>query len=239
MKWVLILIVLSIALGCLQTQPIVEDKKPEVWIEIHDVSPGWQYWRLEQVLNVTEKYPDAYSKVVLFVIPNHANSTPIYAYPEYIQLLKVLSAKGHIIGLHGYAHPTPPKYEFNCTLEEAQHLLHKARWEFESAGLKFPTYFAPPGWQTSLEVSTYINAMFDYVYYGNYTKTPDGLKPYTSHEYTWYADNSSLSLTNAKKDYLESKEVFRLTIHLEAANTEEGLIFLDEFLGWIEKGEHD
>jgi predicted deacetylase len=224
------ILLLMLAAGCLQGEQV---KQPELWIEIHDVSPGWKYWRLEQILNVTEKYPNAYSKVVLFVIPNHANTTPLQAYPEYVQKLKSLEGKGYILGDHGYAHPTQ-KYEFNTSAEEAQRLIARAKNEFEMAGLKFPEYFAPPGWVTSPQVAAYLNSEFEYVFYANFTKTLSGVKPYASHEYTWFIENSTLALEKARKEYSETREVFRLTIHLEAANKEEGLKFLDEFLKWVE-----
>jgi predicted deacetylase len=219
--------------GCLHSGEPEVAENPEVWIEIHDVSPGWKYWRVEEILEVIERHPTAYSRVVLFIIPNHANITPLYAYPEFVQELKALEDRGYILGCHGYAHPTPPELEFNVSLEEAEELLRKARSEFEKAGLDFPAYFAPPGWQASPEVSSYLDEIFDYVYYGDHLSTPQGVKPYTSNEYTWQDENLTLALEEAKKTYSQTKEVFRLTVHVGRADTENGLMFLDEFLGSI------
>lgn len=210
-------------------------EEPEVWIEIHDVSPAWKYWRLEQILNVTETHPQAYSKVVLFVIPNHGDMLPLRAYPDFTHHLQLLADKGYIIGVHGYSHIVLEKYEFNTTLIQAKVLIDNAKKEFEDSGMKLPNYFAPPGWITSPEVSTYLKENFDYVYYGDYVVTPSGTVQYVSHEYTAFTENATASLIQAKKDFLETDEdVFRLTIHLYSANTEEGLKFLDEFLKWVE-----
>ncbi|MBI5253732.1 MAG: DUF2334 domain-containing protein [Euryarchaeota archaeon] len=230
-----ILLFLILAAGCLQGEQTKEQQvKPELWIEIHDVSPGWKYWRLEQVINITEKHRSAFSKAVLFVIPNHANATPLYAYSEYVQQLKSLEARGYILGLHGYAHPTPPPFEMNVSHERTTVLISAGFAEFEKVNLSKPRYFAPPGWITSPEASAYLNSEFDYVFYANFTKTPNGIKPYASHEYTWFTENATLALEKARKEYSEAKNVFRLTIHLEAANKEEGMKFLGEFLKWVE-----
>lgn len=231
-----ILLFLILAAGCLQGEQTKEQqvRQPELWIEIHDVSPGWKYWRLEQVINITESHRGAFSKAVLFVIPNHANATPLYAYPEYVQQLKALEARGYILGLHGYAHPTPPPFEMNVSHERTTVLVSSGFAEFEKVNLSKPRYFAPPGWITSPEASAYLNSEFNYVFYANFTKTPNGIKPYASHEYTWFTENATLALEKARKEYSEAKNVFRLTIHLEAANKEEGLKFLGEFLKWVE-----
>lgn len=228
--------------GCIQSaqnetkvSESINLKPPELWIEIHDVSPGWKYWRLEQVINITEKHRSAFSKAVLFVIPNHANATPLYAYPEYVQQLKSIEARGYILGLHGYAHFTPPPFEMNVSREKAIALVNAGLKEFEKVNLSKPRYFAPPGFVASPEAADYLEAAFDYVYYSNTTKTPQGIKKYTSHEYTWYSSNASAALEGAKKDYLQTREIFRLTIHLEAGNTPESLAFLDAFLAWVER----
>ncbi len=227
-----LLLFLILAAGCLQGEQV---RQPELWIEIHDVSPGWKYWRLEQVINITEKHRSTFSKAALFVIPNHANATPLYAYPEYVQQLKALEARGYILGLHGYAHPTPPPFEMNVSHESAKVLISSGFAEFEKVNLSKPRYFAPPGFVTSPEVASYLEATFDYVYYANTTKTPQGIKKYASHEYTWYNSNTSAALESAKKDYLQTREVFRLTIHLEAGNTPQSLSFTEEFLAWVER----
>lgn len=232
-----ILIAILLINGCLRFPKEAKthgSEPPEVWLEIHDVSPGWKYWRLEQLINITEKHRDAFSKAVLFVIPNHAGATPLNSYPEYVRQLKLLETKGYVLGLHGYAHPTPPIYEMNVSQAVAIQLINASLEEFQKANLTEPRYFAPPGWVVSPEAERYLNSAFDYVYYAQAMKTPQGIRNYTSHEYTWYTSNATSSMQNATREFLQTNGVFRLTIHLEAGNTPQGLMFIDEFLAWIE-----
>lgn len=201
----------------------------QLWIEIHDVSPGYGYGKLEEILNIVEKYPNAYSKVVLFVIPNHGNATPLHKYPEFAEKLKKLEEKGYLLGVHGYAHEEPlKKFEFDCDVERAELLLGAARHEFEASGMRFPSYFAAPGWRTSYEVNEYLRKNFEHVYYYYYIDTPNGTLPYHSNEYTWYSFDRG-GIKQAVRDYSDAKGVFRLTLHVGAVN-ERGLRFLEEFL---------
>jgi len=206
---------------------------PELWIEVHDVSPGWGYARLHQVIRVLEEHRGAFSKAVLFVIPNHANTTPLSQYPEFAEKLRELEGEGFILGLHGYTHFYK---EMNTTPEKALSVIENALKEFERANLTMPRYFVPPGWDTTPEVSRMLEERFTYVYYSDRVKAPGGVKGYPSHEYTWYEGSVNSSLSTAKTEYLNcSEKVFRLTVHLGAVNTPENLRFLDEFLSWVER----
>ncbi len=207
------------------------NNSPEVWIEIHDVSPGWAYWRLEEITNITDRHPTRIAKKVLFIIPNHANNTPLSKYPEYSRRLVLLEKRGYILGLHGYTHFYE---EMNTTLDNTKTLIDMGRREFEEEGFNDPTYFVPPGWVSSEEVSEYLESTFEYVYYAGTMKTPEGIKRYPTHEYTWYATDADAALADAKEDYENSTKVFRLTIHVGAANTPGGLAFLEEFLSWLD-----
>ncbi len=210
----------------------IDAQPAQLWIEIHDVSPGYGYEKLKEILSILEEYPSSYSKVVLFVIPNHGNATPLHKYPEFAGKLKKLEEKGYLLGVHGYAHEEPlKKFEFDCDAEQAERMLSAARYEFEASNLRFPSYFAAPGWRTSHEVNEHLRKNFDYVYYYYYIDNPDGTLPYHSNEYTWHNFDRG-GVQGALQDYSNTRGVFRLTLHVGAVN-ERGLRFLDEFL--IEK----
>jgi hypothetical protein len=214
--------------------PIVDTDQKELWIEVHDVSPSYAR-ELEEVVKILDEHHGAYSKVVLFVIPNHGGSTPLRKYPEFTKRLRALEKKGFIIGLHGYTHEHPlAKPEFKTRIEHAEMLLHEGEEEFSAAGMKFPRYFLPPGWQTSREVDELLRNRFEYVYYYYYIDSPEGIIPSQSREYVWYG-YSFRAFEKAQKDYTSLRGVIRLTIHLGAINNKEGLNFLDSYLGWIEE----
>ncbi len=212
----------------------MDDK--ELWIEVHDVSPTYLS-KLEEVVQVLEKHPRAYSKVVLFIIPNHGGDTPLQEYPEFVNKLQILERKGFILGLHGYTHKDPTvKPEFKTSRAEAEKLLQTAEKEFAASGLKLPTYFLPPGWRTTREVDDLLMEMFELVYYYYYVDTPYGIYPSQTHEYVWYNHNYK-ALERAQRDYTNLNGVIRLTIHLGAINTTKGLTFLHQYLRWIEEKE--
>lgn len=214
--------------------PLVDMDKKELWIEIHDVSPGYEE-ELDEVLGIIERHPRAYAKVVLFVIPNHGGNTPLHTYPEFTEKLKTLRKRGYVIGLHGYTHEHPLiKPEFKTTREQAETLLRKAEEEFNVSGVKFPSYFLPPGWQTSRAVDGILRSRFDYIYYYYFIVSPNGIIPSKSQEYVWHG-YSYRPLERAQADYSSLQGVVRLTLHLGAINTKEGLDFLDRYLGWIEE----
>ena len=214
--------------------PVIDADKKELWIEIHDVSPGYAE-KLDEVLMVLQAHPTAYSKVVLFVIPNHGGITPLHTYPEFIEKLKTLDRQGYVIGLHGYTHARPmTRPEFKTTRGRAKNLLEESQEEFNVSGLRFPSHFLPPGWQTSGEVDEMLRKRFDYIYYYYFIVSPRGIIPSKSQEYVWRG-HGYRALDRARGDYAHLRGVFRLTIHLGAINSQEGLEFLDSFLGWVEE----
>jgi hypothetical protein len=213
---------------------VLEVADKEVWIEVHDVSPAYLE-KLEEVVDVLEKHPGAYSKVVLFIIPNHGGVTPMHAYPGFVGRIKELEEKGFVLGLHGYAHDSPMvKPEFKVSPAEAERLLKLAEEEFNASGLRFPSYFLPPGWQTTREVDELLRKRFQFVYYYYYIDSPRGIIPSQSLEYVWHG-YSYKALKRAQRDYANLRGIVRLTIHLGAINNEEGLNFLRGYLGWLEE----
>lgn len=208
----------------------------ELWVEVHDVSPGYSS-DLEEVVQVLERHPKAYSKVVLFVIPNHGGATPLHDYPKFVSRLKALEKKGFILGLHGYTHKNPLiAPEFRTGRAKAERLLQAAEKEFNASGLRTPSYFLPPGWRTTREADVLLSENFDYVYYYYYIDSPSGIIPSQSNEYVWH-NYHYRALDMAKRDYRKGKGVIRLTIHLGAINNKAGLQFLEDYLRWIEEKE--
>lgn len=208
---------------------------PKLWVEVHDVSPGYGVEKLREITDILERHRRVAEKVVLFVIPNHAGVTPLSSYPEFVSVLKNLSEEGFILGIHGYTHREPEwDPEFNTDVENAKKLIEASRQEFRKAGLVPARYFAPPNWYASAEVSPYLREEFDFVYYAFSIDTPSGPMPYPTHEYTWYNIDFG-GIKKAEKDFLQSKGVFRLTIHVGAANSPKNLEFLEQFLSWVEE----
>ncbi|RLG57079.1 MAG: hypothetical protein DRN88_03175 [Candidatus Hydrothermarchaeota archaeon] len=226
MRKILLVIAILLIFFSFQMEGKKEKERPaELWVEIHDVSPSYGIEDLEEILRIIERH--RVDKVVLFVIPNHGYSSPMHENKEFVKELRELEKKGYIIALHGYAHS---KNEFRTSKENAEKLLELAEKEFLLANLSFPRYFLPPFWAVSPEVKSLLESKFDYVYYRGHIYAKNKILLCKSHDYTTYF--SPLALPRAKFSYSHSKGIFRLTIHIKAANTEENLNFLEEFLSW-------
>ncbi len=253
MRKALIILVLILGLGIFYSNPLLKESSTllhsgvtgyeiremdgkELWVEVHDVSPAYLS-KLEEVVQVLEKYPDAYSKAVLFIIPNHGGVTPLREYPEFVNKLQTLERQGFILGLHGYTHKEPMvKPEFKTSRAEAEKLLQAAEKELTASGLRLPTYFLPPGWRTTRDVDALLRERFEFIYYYYYVDTPYGIYPTQSHEYVWH-NFSYKAPERAQRDYNNMNGVVRLTIHLGAVNNDKGLNFLNQYLRWIEEKE--
>lgn len=214
-------------------QVLANEGQREVWIEIHDVSPGYGVNPLLEVIEVLDSHPDAYARAVLFVIPNHGEVTPLSNHPEFSELLRELEDKGYALGVHGYAHPVSLRgREFMVKATDANSLIISALNEFTAAGLEKPIFFAPPGWGASTEAADVLLENFQYVYYYYYIVSGSDIMAYPVHEYTWYTLNPGL--WKAKFDYWRTPSVYRLSVHLGAVNSEKNLMFLDDFLSYVE-----
>ncbi len=215
----------------------LDEKPPLLWVEVHDVSPGYGVEKLKEITNILDRHQNATDQIVLFVIPNHSGKTPLHSYPEFSLELKKLSQQGYTLGIHGYSHEGGILHpEFKTNLSNAQKLVEASKQEFRAAGIDQPRYFAPPGWRASDDAAKYLQSEFDYIFYAFFIDIPNGTMPYPFHEYTWYGFDFG-GLEKAKKDYRSSKGIFRLTVHLNAVNTEKNLEFLDQFLEWVEHPE--
>jgi len=206
----------------------------EVWIEVHDVSPAYGTGPLLEVAEVLDKHPDAYSQIVLLVIPNHGGSYSLKDHPDFVSALERLEEKGYILGVHGYAHPNPLRgREFMVDADKAGELLSLANDEFLQSGLTSTPDFAPPGWFASQEAAQVLRDTFQSIHYYYYMDAENSILPYPVHEYTWYGLNPGL--WKAKLDYKRTKGVFRLSLHINAVNSEKNLKFLDDFLTYVEE----
>ncbi|MFV2040481.1 MAG: DUF2334 domain-containing protein [Candidatus Hydrothermarchaeales archaeon] len=213
----------------------VGDTPAELWIEVHDVSPGYGLEMLGEITNIIDKHKPVVDKTVLFVIPNHNGNTPLSKYPEFAAELKRLSHEGYVLGMHGYTHRVGwinPEFKTNQTTARA--LVDASKTEFKLAGLNTPSYFSPPGWRTSKDASQLLRSEFKYIFYAFFIDTGNSTLPYPLHEYTWSGLDMG-GLENAKKSYKNTVGIYRLTLHLNAVNTEENLELLDKFLKFVEE----
>ncbi|MEE8322422.1 MAG: D-glucuronyl C5-epimerase family protein, partial [Candidatus Bathyarchaeia archaeon] len=209
----------------------------QVWIEIHDVGANYDLDELKKVITTLEKYPGAYDRIVLFVIPNYGDENPFHESPEFSDYIKTLESSGYLLGQHGYTHDGR---EFAVDREDAEDIVKLGIGEFFLSGFKDPKIFLAPRWNYTEESIGVAQRYFDEVYMDNGIYFEDTFTRYLVHEYT----NSSIrmdykaQLEQAKKDYGESKGIFRLSMHLKFASSQDHLDFLDEFLPWIESGKN-
>ncbi len=206
----------------------------EVWIEVHDVGANYDMHVLQKVIDVLDKHPDAYDRKVLFVIPNYDNNNPFHENLEFTSYLKSVEKKGYILGLHGYSHNG---LEFAVNKKEARVILSNGLDEFEKSGFKEPYIFLPPSWKYTNESLNVALENFSEFYTDNGIFLNGTFYRFPVHEYTNNSLNINMSyqLEQAKRDYNESKDVYRISMHLAFAYSDEHLEFLDKFLGWIEE----
>lgn len=214
---------------------VLHDKPPKLWIEIHDVSPGYGEEKLKEITDIIDSHPNTAARKVLFIIPKHGGGRELHEDQEFVNVLKSLEKRGYELGLHGYTHQGGIKHpELRTDAKTGREIIDKGLLEFEKAGLVRPRSYTPPGWQASQEVSRMLREDFDWVYYAFFIDHGNATLPYMSHEYTWH-DYPGGGLKRALKTYQSGQGIFRLTLHLDAANTPENLAFLDEFLTMVEK----
>ena len=202
-------------------------QRREVWVEIHDASPGYGVEKLSEVMSVLDRHD--VDRKFIFVIPNHDNVTPLRMYPEFGRFLKDSEKRGYIIGAHGYSHQG---FEFYTSSEKASDLVDALDEEFDYVGVK-PRVFFPPRYLIKRGVLDVLNNRFDGVFLFDSVFVGSVPLVYGVHEFTWFDVDHRVSLFLAKMSYLSSRQgVFRLSVHVGAVNSPENLMFLDEFLSW-------
>ncbi|MFQ5887144.1 MAG: DUF2334 domain-containing protein [Candidatus Hydrothermarchaeales archaeon] len=216
----LILLLLSLPIT---TMPV----QKQVWVEIHDTSPGYGTEKLEEVTKILDRHK--VDRKIIFVIPNHNNATPLSEYLGFAGYLKTKEEEGYIIGAHGYTHRG---FEFYTSRKKAEELIEASEAEFNTCGIK-PQVFYPPRYLVSGSSLEVLKRHYDEIYMVNKVLTDGRVLPYGVHEFTWFEMDHRITLPLAKLSYLLSKQqVFRLSVHIGAVNSPENLRFLDEFLTW-------
>lgn len=225
--------------GCLRNggytdNPNLSREKLEIWVEIHDVGANYELSELKKVIAVLERHPEAYEKVVLMVIPNYGGKYPFHENAEFSKYLKALQGEGYVLGVHGYSHVGE---EFKVPRDVAEEIIRWADDEFNKSGFETSEVFLPPRWTFSSESLDVATKRFEEVYTDNGIYLNGSFLRYPVHEYT----NESHDFTydaqfeRAQRDYLKTKGVFRLSMHLAFASSEKHLRLLDDFLAWTQE----
>ncbi|NOZ76988.1 MAG: DUF2334 domain-containing protein [Euryarchaeota archaeon] len=223
-------ILLWLAAGALLALPPCHGDPAQIWVEVHDASPGYGVEALDEVLAVLERHN--IHRTVVFVIPNHAGATPLSGYPGFVEYLKEKESGGIELGAHGYTHEG---FEFRCSGEEARELVARSKEEFARAGLR-PRIFAPPRYLVTSESMEVLLDAYDEVYLLGEVAVPGGRVPSWLHDFSLGPIPYSIVMPFAKLSYrLNRGGVFRLGVHMGYANNPEYLEFLDAFLTWTDQ----
>ncbi len=201
---------------------------PDVWVEIHDVSPSYGTEELSKVVEVLEKHD--VDRVVIFVIPSHGGSAPLSEHPEFSDYLKELESRGYEIGAHGYTHR---RHEFYRPKDEVIKLLNQSMTEFHAAGFD-PQVFLPPRFLLNDEGLKVIEENFEETYLIHKVLKDGKSLRYFYHEFTWSHYPEWIVMPVAKASYLSSRsDVYRLSVHIDRMDNER-LEFLDDFLDFTD-----
>lgn len=216
------------------TKDAATGSPPEIWIEIHDIGANYDLEEFQKVIETLERHPDTYTKLVLMVIPNYHEEYPFNNDPEFVTYLNELEDRGYVLGVHGYTHIGE---EFNVSGKEAADIIQMADNEFANNGFGRSTVFLPPRWKYTPESLEVAIDRFDEFYADNGIYINGTFIRHPVHEYT--SDSMDFAyedeMLKAKKDYKNSDEVFRLSMHLAFASSEKHLRLLDEFLNWTKE----
>jgi len=201
-----------------------EKPQPALWVEVHDLSPGYTTEEVERLLQLLEGRAE---RVVLFVIPDRDSTEPISRYAGFLSFLKEAAAGGTEIGAHGYTHRG---FEFLTSGERAEALVSDIRREFRAAGFE-PRIFSPPRYLLSPPALQVLSREFQEVFLIGRIVTHGGTLPYPSREFT-PGRMQKLFMPLAKLSLLTTGgEVYRLSVHMAYLNNE-SLLFLEDFISW-------
>ncbi|NOZ58625.1 MAG: DUF2334 domain-containing protein [Euryarchaeota archaeon] len=201
-----------------------EKPRPALWVEVHDLSPGYATMPLERLLDITGGRAE---RVVVFVIPRRGGVEPISEYPEFVDFLRRLEDRGVEVGAHGLTHRG---FEFLTTREGAAELTAAVRREFRRAGFE-PRVFSPPRYLVSPQALEQLSWEYHQVYLLDGVVCSGGFLPYYTREFTAGREQRLLMPLARLSLLLTRSEVYRLSVHMAYLNNE-SLRFLQEFLSW-------
>jgi hypothetical protein len=213
----------------LLTFPSVHETPSQIWVEVHDSSPGYGTETLEDILTILGRHE--VDRTIIFVIPNHGGGKPLSSYPEFVHYLQEKSAEGVEIGAHGYTHKG---FEFRCSGEEGEARLLDSSREFRAVGLS-PKVFAPPRYLVTRDSLDVLLDNYDAIFLFTKIVTPHEKVPSIAHDFTLGFPNWLALPLGKLSYYLNRGGIYRLVIHLDYTSNEESLEFLDEFLSWTDQ----
>jgi predicted deacetylase len=202
-----------------------------------DISAGYPLEYFEEIQSLFETYG---VRATFFVIPYHGEWDLLTDSPHFVEALQKAEARGHEIGLHGYAHYED---EFVCSADEQRQLLEKAVPIMQETGVTVKGFRAPclKATEDTLEVLEEFDFLYDSSTFGESGEPSfEGILPEipSGYEYSWYITEKELSqkINEAKQDFLEKYvegTVFSLVTHMKAVNEGEGIHFLIDFLSYV------
>ena len=202
----------------------------EIWVEVHDVCPVYGVEALRRLSSVLLEYSGEI-RVFLMVVPCHYSSRPISESPELIEEIRRLLSLGFEMCLHGYTHRG---FEFAASYGRALELAEAGLRELAEAGLPRPRGFCPPRWRLSLDAAKALSRLFTRIHCRLYVIDGGKVIASRAREYTWSTPEEGVE-REALADYLESRGVFRIVVHLNAGLSRERLSALSKVLSEVTK----
>ena len=180
--------------------------KPALWVEVHDLSPGYRLERVEEALQLLQGRAE---RVVLLVIPARKAGERVSERPEFVSFLRKWQGRGMLIGMHGYTHGG---FEFFTSAEEAALRAEAGRRELRRAGFEaelfYPPRYAVTPWSMGVLEREFeeVDLLTGVVKHGRWL-------PYMSHDFTTPVLSGLLFRLSELSLLLTKSEVYRLSIH--------------------------
>jgi Uncharacterized protein conserved in bacteria (DUF2334) len=222
------ILIMILPLPFISYGPITTCPSHEIWIEVHDFSPGYGTDEMEPLMAVLDRHRT--DRIIVFVIPNRDETEPIHEYEGFVEYLHALQKRGVEIGAHGYTHKG---FEFYEPPDETALLVEKSKKEFLKANLT-PTSFFPPRYLVRKGSLGILESEYRETFLLKDVIINGREYPYPTHEFMPRIFPESIT-TLMKYLYLaDAMPVFRLDVHLSNINPET-LKNLDEFLTWTDR----
>ncbi|NOZ83052.1 MAG: DUF2334 domain-containing protein [Euryarchaeota archaeon] len=196
-----LLLLLLLALAAAEYQR----PEPELWVEVHDLSPGYRLEMIEKALDMLH----GRGRVVLLVIPARGNEERISEHPEFVSFLKEQLRMGAVLGMHGYTHEG---FEFFTSAEEAERRVLAGREELRRAGLEAELFY-PPRYLVTPWSEAVLEREFEEVDFFTGVVRRGRRLPYMSHDFTTPVFQEVFFRMSELSLLLGRSEVYRLSIH--------------------------